>query len=78
MIYKCIKEFELPFTDEDGCPIEKYDYVTVDTLWSKPEHSYSMTGAEIRLELVQEKCECAFTWIEIPKETLAECFEIDE
>lgn len=76
MIYRCIKDFEIPFTNEDGSPTEQYGFVVADSLWELYEGTHSMTGAQIHLDPIDDEC-CGFSWIEISSDRFAECFELE-
>lgn len=69
--YVCIEDFEVPFCDEDGGTTEKYSKVKKGSQWNlDPENTYTLTGAELRLENNDDELD----WIELSNETLENCF----
>lgn len=69
--YVCIEDFEVPFCDEDGGTTEKYSKVKKGSQWNlDPENTYTLTGAELRLENNDDELD----WIEISNETLDNFF----
>lgn len=69
--YVCIEDFEVPFCDEDGGTTEKYSKVKKGSQWNlDPENTYTLTGAELRLENNDDELD----WIEISNERLEKYF----
>lgn len=69
--YVCIEEFEVPILDEEGGTTEKYSKVKKGSQWNlDPENTYTLTGAELRLENNDDELD----WIEISNETLENYF----
>jgi hypothetical protein len=72
--YTCCEEFELNWVDEDGLVHEEMqpETIHVDSLWELVESKSRDIGLEIRLNSLDDSCR--FSWIEISKEVLEECF----
>lgn len=69
--YICIEEFEIPFCDEDGEITERFSTLKKGSQWNlDPKNTYTLTGAELRLENNDDELD----WIEISNETLEEYF----
>lgn len=65
-LYKCVKEFSVGLYDEHERLIEgEFVNIPLNSLWEHEEDSYSTS--ELRLE-------GDANWIDICRETLAECF----
>lgn len=78
MIYRCIKDFELPNIDEHGGTTDDYSFVCCDSLWELNSRS-SLTGADIVLDsLDYHERKSEFSYIEITKDRLESYFEIEE
>jgi len=75
MIYKCIKEFKIPFADEDGSMTDNYGVIEKNSLWELNEGVYSITGAELHLDSINYNIKTdSFSWVEIDRKTLIEKF----
>lgn len=70
--YKCIKSFGIDVVDGDGFYTEETNYIKVDSLWEMDESEFRVTDGEIRLVELEGM---NLGWIEIPNETLDECFK---
>lgn len=72
MIYRCTKELEITYLDEDGRDTEKYSIVPYGSLWELSD-CFPISDAEIRMDsLIEDQCD--FDWIEISEETLKNSF----
>lgn len=68
--YRCIKEFNVPLCDEDGCAIESGEMMPVEV----DETFYRSTVTwmnDVRLEGVGN----TYGWLEVSEETFKEYFE---
>lgn len=71
--YKCISEMQVEKCDDNGFIIEnEYFYVEKGSIWEW-DNEFRHDENMIRLDKVSEKN--IYSWIEIPKDTLEECFE---
>ena len=78
MVYRCIEEFELPGIDEHGGTTDNYSLICCDSLWKLSNRS-SLTGADIVLDsLDYQERRGEFSYIEITKDRLESCFEVEE
>lgn len=69
-IYKCVKEFELPFFDEDGRMTDGIHKVSVDSVWEYANDYVS--NSEARLYLKEGNSD--FEYIDITYSRLDEFF----
>lgn len=68
--YKCIKEFELPFFDEDGRMTDGFHKVSKSSVWEYA-HDYT-SNSDTRLYLKDGNSD--FEYIDITDERLKEFF----
>lgn len=71
--YKCIKPFDVTAVDDDGFSTDKFVSVEKNSLWKLSESSSTIIGGECHLDCVDKNTKVS--WIEIPREYLAETFE---
>ena len=77
MIYRCIKDFGIPWLGENGENTEIYGYVVCDSLW-EVENCNTISGAELKLNsLDYDEGKTEFQWIEVPKERLESNFILE-
>ena len=69
--YKCIKEFELPFFDEDGRMTSGIHKVSTGSIWEYA-HDYS-SNSDARLYLKEGNSD--FEYIDITYERMEQYFE---
>lgn len=69
--YKCKESFGVPMYDEGGFYLDETMVIESGTEWEQTDND--IIGGEIHLECVGAE----WKWLEITKETLERCFEIE-